>query len=205
MAKHKWNGTKRCIKCGLNRSKGEPGHVVYFMDGEEPLEIAGTCEPAAGASEDEMEPTHVFERAGLGVAPFTFVGCEHKTYQACPGAPIQPGGACAYCGTGIVVHCIIRDANGREFAVGNECVRKTGDAGLRKDQNKALTAARHAREDARIAEGVAWAAEHRDALESVCEKRGSLAEKIDWYMRNAGRSGKLRILAYARKRLESAR
>ncbi len=44
---------------------------------------------------------HVFERAGLGLAPFRFVGMEEKTFQACPGAPIQAGSSCDYCGTGM--------------------------------------------------------------------------------------------------------
>lgn len=74
--------------------------------------------------------THVFEAAGLGKAPFRCVGVVEVTYQACPGAPIQPGGSCDYCGTGISIHCKIKSADGKEFKVGSDCVRKTGDAGL---------------------------------------------------------------------------
>ena len=98
--------------------------------------------------------THVWERAKLGVAPFRFVGVTIKTYQACPDAPIQPGTCCDYCGTGIMEVCIIRDARGKEFKVGNDCVRRTGDAGLIKAyknspevraRNRAKAAARDAR------------------------------------------------------------
>lgn len=79
-----------------------------------------------------MEATHIhkFEEAGLGVAPFRFVTVVVRKYQACHGAPIQPGGCCAYCGEGIMECCVIQDAKGKRFEVGNVCVGKTGDAGL---------------------------------------------------------------------------
>lgn len=64
---------------------------------------------------------HIFEAAGLGVAPFKHVG-EVDMGRACR--------SCQYCGTTIRYCEYIRDANGREFFVGNECVHKTGDQGL---------------------------------------------------------------------------
>lgn len=73
---------------------------------------------------------HVFERAGLGLAPFRFVGFSTMKYQACPGAPVQPGGSCDYCGTGIMYACHIKSADGRSFNVGCDCINKTGEAGL---------------------------------------------------------------------------
>lgn len=73
---------------------------------------------------------HVFERAGLGLAPFRYIGYERKTYQAAPGAPIQPGASCDYCGTGIIDTCRIQSADGRTFKVGSTCVNRTGDRGL---------------------------------------------------------------------------
>ena len=73
---------------------------------------------------------HVFERAGLGKAPFRFVGSFEKVFQATPDSPRQPGGTCDFCGTGIMICCAIRGADGREFKVGSDCLRKTGDAGL---------------------------------------------------------------------------
>jgi len=75
---------------------------------------------------------HIFEKAGLGKAPFRFVGYEHRTYQACPGAPVQVGGSCEYCGQGICNFYNIESADGRRFHVGPDCVAKTGDAGLKK-------------------------------------------------------------------------
>jgi len=73
---------------------------------------------------------HVFERAGLGVAPFRFVGVTESIFKAAPDAPRQPGTCCDFCGTGIMVVCIIQDANGKRFKVGSDCVAKTGDKGL---------------------------------------------------------------------------
>ena len=62
---------------------------------------------------------HVFEEAGLGVAPFEFI----KVIK-------QHGSNCMYCGTGITYNCIIQDSQGRRFIVGNVCVGKTDDSGL---------------------------------------------------------------------------
>lgn len=93
---------------------------------------------------------HAFERAGLGLAPFKCIGEIEKTYQACPGAPIQVGGSCDYCGTGIRYQYIIKDRTGHTFKVGSECVRKTGDAGLIK-QFKNLPEVRKRARDKRAA------------------------------------------------------
>jgi hypothetical protein len=71
--------------------------------------------------DDHKTHIHLFEEAGLGIAPFEFVGeydrgRNHTT--------------CDYCGTGIRYEQIIKDSKGNHFKVGNECVRKTGDKGL---------------------------------------------------------------------------
>jgi hypothetical protein len=94
---------------------------------------------------------HVFERAGLGKAPFRFIGAQEVFFQATPDAPRQCGGSCDFCGTGIVTFCFIRSADGREFKVGSDCLRKTGDAGLIKsfttspDQRRKAADARQAK------------------------------------------------------------
>lgn len=73
---------------------------------------------------------HVFQRAGLGLAPFKFVDFYTARYQACPGAPVQPGAGCEFCGTGIMQVCVIESADKKRFKVGVDCLRKTGEAGL---------------------------------------------------------------------------
>jgi hypothetical protein len=83
-----------------------------------------TAEEIATANARALHP---FERAGLGKAPFYFVGLTEKTYQACHGAPVQPGGTCAFCGTGIRYCCQIKSADGARFVVGCDCVQRLAD------------------------------------------------------------------------------
>jgi len=73
---------------------------------------------------------HTFEERGLGIAPFHFVRFFESKYCACPGAPVQPGTSCDYCGTGIMNVFVIEDSNGKSAKVGCECIKKTGDVGL---------------------------------------------------------------------------
>lgn len=91
----------------------------------------------------EEKMIHLFENAGLGKAPFRFIGvfklpskavADHNplAYQTQMEA-IPPGwgmGSCHYCGTGLTYNYMIESADGQKFVVGSECVRHTGDAGL---------------------------------------------------------------------------
>jgi hypothetical protein len=84
---------------------------------------------------------HVFERAGLGKAPYSYLGIEKESTS------------CQFCGTGIIFKFWLRSADGKRFFVGSDCIFKSGDAGLarlidadvkkhqkelRDDRNKAL-------------------------------------------------------------------
>jgi hypothetical protein len=89
---------------------------------------------------------HVFERAGLGLAPFRFVGFSTMIFRACPDAPPQPGTSCDYCGTGIMYVCRIKSADGKLFKVGCDCVNKTGEAGLIKAYKQSAEYRQHQRE-----------------------------------------------------------
>lgn len=82
---------------------------------------------------------HKFEAAGLGKAPFQFVGIEtaadrqsENTHRAAHGLVYTTNNAtcCDYCGQGIMNAYRVRSADGRTFKVGCDCIRKTGDAGL---------------------------------------------------------------------------
>lgn len=86
---------------------------------------------------------HVFERAGLGRAPFRCVGMAEKTYQAHCDAPVQAAGSCDYCGNGIRYVYQIKSRDGRVFGVGSDCVARTEDAGLIRSY-KTLPAVREA-------------------------------------------------------------
>ena len=72
---------------------------------------------------------HKFEIAGLGVYPFQCTGMVTRVITY-PTGESQPSGTCDYCGNGIKYCCVIRDANGKTFEVGTDCVMKTGDRGL---------------------------------------------------------------------------
>lgn len=69
---------------------------------------------------------HPFERAGLGKAPFKFAGWYESKFQAIPGDP----SSCDFCSQGIMIVCRILSADGREFKVGQDCCRRTGDRKL---------------------------------------------------------------------------
>jgi hypothetical protein len=58
---------------------------------------------------------HPFEAANLGRAPFSVVGYAREVYQACHGAPVQPGGMCDYCGAGLVHVYRVRSSDGKVF------------------------------------------------------------------------------------------
>jgi len=82
---------------------------------------------------------HIFEEAGLGIAPFTYMGLEYQEIKygerslgSVGGVEMttKPGGTCAYCGQYIVNMFKIRGSDGSEFHVGSDCVLKTGDKGL---------------------------------------------------------------------------
>ncbi len=72
---------------------------------------------------------HVFERSGLGTAPFRCVGMIEKAIKY-PDGTSQAGGCCDYCGNGIRYVFQVRSRDGRTFGVGCDCVARTGDAGL---------------------------------------------------------------------------
>ena len=86
-----------------------------------------------------VEKIHKFEAAGLGIAPFRFIGVETAGDRAAVQRERESAGmvfttnyatSCDYCGQGIQNAFRVRSADGREFKVGCECIRKTGDAGL---------------------------------------------------------------------------
>lgn len=153
-----------------------------------------------------MSVIHKFEAAGLGTAPFRVVGFAVKKYQACHGAPIQVGGSCDYCGTGIMDTFYIRGADGREFKVGSDCVYKTGDKGLvdtvKRKANRIKRERTVERESKRIEAAKETFAAHRAAFEASPHPRGfkdretgralTLADEVDWMMERAGHSGRMR-------------
>lgn len=163
---------------------------------------------------------HVFEKANLGKAPFRCVGVEKKMYQACVGAPIQPGGMCDYCGNGIMFCFRIKSSDGKSFVVGSECVLRTGDAGLKKTVaaeqrklNREKAAAKANREmvelDAILTDSTKRAileATNIDGDGVIGGTSGwvrSALSKVEWMWKNAGASGRLRALKLAKRILDT--
>lgn len=159
-----------------------------------------------------MTEQHVFEKAGLGTAPFRFCGItvdigphryvDKSGVMVEVGAPGQPMGTCAYCSTGIAYLHHIKSANGRSFVVGSECVQKTGDRGLIKAANHHRTEMRKVHERGRIEKASRMLQEPSVASQlsrlphpnrGLSEHGGTLLDYIQWMFERAGHSGKLRV------------
>ena len=180
--------------------------------------------PSGMKGKDQMARTdntaevgmHVFERAGLGIAPFRCIGMVEETYQACQGAPVQPGGCCDYCSNGIRYCYQIRDRNGKTFKVGSDCVARTGDAGLIKSfknrpEVRAMNRAKAQMRDERTK--AAWAALLSD---ETAKAKLSTFTVSNWKGENetwlafatrawgyCGAAGRARYLKAAKKLLET--
>lgn len=162
-----------------------------------------------------MAIAHKFETAGLGTAPFRLVRVEMRWFSI-PGVPgsKKPGSSCMYCGHPIAECCFLLDADGREFHIGNECIKKAGYAGLydtvkkelrrMKDQAQADLAAATFREGRDI---LAWP-EIRHSLSTqphpnayFAAKGKSLVDYYEFLLHNSPRGtvanmvGKLRVIA----------
>ena len=155
---------------------------------------------------------HVFEKAGLGRAPFKFVGAQKVTYQACPGAPIQPGGSCDFCGTGISWWCWVKDADGKRFKVGCECVeRTTGSRSIAKEAKSAISREKAKERDRRDHERINRAKELLPAMSDYlrglphskpyfADKGMTKLDEIEWFFANAGNKGCLWAAKYLEDR-----
>ena len=154
---------------------------------------------------------HKWEVA-FGPAPYRFLGCEEKKYQAIPGdpnCPIQPGGSCDWCGTAL--YCLFHfiSANGTKFVVGCDCAQKSGNAGMKKVVAKEIAAKRKARTAVLNSEKLAKldalladedvrtrlaAAPHPRAASGDFFASQTLLDSVEWMRANAGASGRNRTL-----------
>jgi hypothetical protein len=159
------------------------------------------------------QPQHVFEEAGLGCAPFRYIGCEDRVGPIKlkdgteVGAPGQPMGTCKYCGQGIKTCCLIESADGKVFTVGTDCVLKTGDKGLKKEVDKHRREVRKAREDARIAATRARIEGDQELRQALADHpmpqpwrpNNTALEWATWIMANAGNAGKMSVVRFIDK------
>lgn len=128
---------------------------------------------------------HAFEVAGLGVAPFRFVGFSESVINY-PDGTQQASGCCDYCSTGIRYCCHIKSADGKTFVVGTNCVEKTGDKGIMQAYKQSAEF-RKLQSDKRNAKG----AEARAAVETLIEEnKAKLAAAPHPYGFNDRQTGK---------------
>jgi hypothetical protein len=149
---------------------------------------------------------HVFEKAGLGKAPFFFDGWFEGNASYDPLHPNVPVTYCQYCST-LIRNCFrIKSSDGKTFIVGSECVKKTGDKGLIKIINEEVKKQKYTRETIRIELA-------KDHLEEVSEKLAefkhpffsdkTLFDYVEYLLRNGGHSGKLKGARYIEKALNN--
>jgi hypothetical protein len=135
----------------------------------------------------DNEKIHKFEAAGLGKAPFRCVGLAKipspSLAEANPDAynnalralpPKFRCGTCHYCGQPIMNNYLIVSSDGHQFAVGCECVAKTGDAGL---TNKTKALKRQADREARAK---ARQEKYERELQEQRDRNGGLTDDELW-------------------------
>lgn len=131
---------------------------------------------------------HLFERAGMGKAPFRCVSY------------VCRDGSCNYCGTPNKYAAIIESADGKRHEVGMDCVQKVGDAGLvRGIKNSSEYRAfqrekRHAKDESISAElpGLIERIRQLGTGEAICYE-----SRLKW----CGAAGRARIAREMRQRL----
>lgn len=67
--------------------------------------------------------SHPWEIAGLGLAPFSFLGMTENAFRM-PNGSSKAGGSCDYCGTGIRYEFHCASSDGRRFKVGCDCIAR---------------------------------------------------------------------------------
>lgn len=176
-------------------------------------------------TETDAPTIHLFEQAGLGVAPFRVVGFDVQPKEIRTMLPdgvelIQKGGgSCDYCGNGIMTFVWIKGVEGERFKVGTTCCEKVGKKGdrrllseVQKLKRKATNDKRRARDKRKIREGYEWLShlENRNALRELPHPAKWAADNgqthldgLRWMLRRAGVSGTLRALKAARKAVEA--
>lgn len=178
---------------------------------------------------NQSQTIHPWEKAGLGKAPFRWLGVTHKVgpivveqkngITITVGAPGQPMGSCSFCGQGIAECHEIGSADGKRFIVGCDCVRRVNAKG-----EKVRTAAERASLDMKNQKSRARAADKSEQSKAKLDElmarpgfREELSAKpsgyewkaaqgatawddLEWLAAHCGHSGRVRLI----KKLESA-
>lgn len=148
---------------------------------------------------------HRFEVAGLGLAPFRFVGFSVNVIQYSDGSS-QAGGSCDYCGAGIANECQVQSSDGKRFKVGCDCIAKVGDEGLLqafktspqvRAHNRKLASAKAARVTAELSAMIEAAAPElaklphpRGFVDRSTGKPLTRLDSVRWYFNACGAAGR---------------
>lgn len=170
---------------------------------------------------------HAFEKAGLGKAPFRYLGCRRLVgpiRMAQPdgtvlevGAPGQPMGSCAYCFQGIAEIHSVKSADGKVFTVGCDCIRRVSEPGepvltkaeaaskkLRNEKARARHAAKAKCSKAELAELLADESVRGKLAALPSEfawkaaKGGTALDDAEWLAPKCGHAGRVKLLARLR-------
>lgn len=132
---------------------------------------------------------HLFEKAGLGEAPFKVIARHWSALVS----------SCDYCGHPIMEICVIEDRRRRTFKVGNVCIEKTGDEGLIQELRRLRRAAKGKKDLARIETAKAQLELVGDALSAqphpfdyLSRQGKTLLDYIEWLLEHGGMAGQLR-------------
>jgi hypothetical protein len=159
---------------------------------------------------DEKD-VHPFERAGLGLAPFRFVGVTENMIRH-PDGTCQPGGTCDYCANGIRWECHVLSADGKRFKVGCDCIGRlasrtnasTADRALVKSADDAQRRIRNAAARARSAAKREAAAAERAAKWEAGRVEREAAAAARETERAAERAGHVAASAFVLDALDAA-
>lgn len=169
----------------------------------------------------ELTKVNKWERDGIGTAPFRCVGVAelpsralleagnvHGYNNAMRSLPLEYGlGTCYVCGMALTVNYLIRDAKGKKFAVGCECVKKTGDTVLTSDmKEKRLARDRAKRAEKREAKRIArYAASAARDYEREINNWGLHPLEANYIIREALRERNAAILGELAELLDDRR
>lgn len=166
--------------------------------------------------DQEKVGKHAFELAGLGAAPFRFVGMD-ENFITYPDGTTQAAGCCDYCFTGIRYQCHVQSADGKRFKVGCDCIAKVGDKGLLAAYKTSPELRAHkrtlasAKDDRITAEIRQLISQHGAAFEAQPHSRGFIdrslgkerpmtrLDEINWCFDHCGASGRARNLEWLKR------
>jgi hypothetical protein len=129
-----------------------------------------------------MDKIHLFEKSGLGQAPYRYLGCEDTG---------KCSTSCQYCCTGIRYKFYLQSKDGKNFFVGSDCIYKSGDEHLttivKAERQRLAKEKREAKKKQTLEERQARReAILKEKIESFCKENQSILHILDWARNSQG-------------------